>query len=198
MTASLAAFVGAMRKACDEWSLGYDQSNRWDIRDGGECDCSSLIIWALKQGGFDVGSASYTGDLSENLTARGWERILPNGQLQVGDILLNDAYHAAVCTAPGMMSYASLNETGSISEGESGDQTGRETRTVAGFAYSRGWNCYLRYTKEGGGTSDTPKASEALVVDGWWGRLPLMHCKQFLAPCRMDSFLDRAQKIWLQ
>lgn len=47
------------------------------------------------------------------------------------------------------MSYASGDEKGGISGGQAGDQTGRETRTVSGFAYSRDWDCYLRYAGDG-------------------------------------------------
>ena len=52
---SISKAIAAMDKACRIWSIGYDQSNRWDIRNGGECDCSSLVIWALRQGGFATG-----------------------------------------------------------------------------------------------------------------------------------------------
>lgn len=151
---SIQEFVRLMRYWCDEGNLGYDQSNRWDIRVGGECDCSSLVIFCLKQAGFDVGSASYTGNLSENLVRRGWKRLPASTAPQVGDILLNDAHHVAVCTAPGMMSYASIDENGRISGGQAGDQTDRETLTVSGFNYSRGWDCILRY--EGTTSSSTP------------------------------------------
>lgn len=75
---SISKAIEAMDKACRIWSVGYDQSNRWDIRDGGETDCSALVIWALKQGGFDTGSATYTGNLSYNLTRNGWLRLPPN------------------------------------------------------------------------------------------------------------------------
>ena len=36
---------------------------------------SSLVIWALRQAGFSTGNASYTGDMSDELTARGWQRL---------------------------------------------------------------------------------------------------------------------------
>lgn len=73
--ASIQAFVDRMRFWRAEGDLGYDQGDRWDIREGGECDCSSLVIFALQEAGFDTGSASYTGNMSGNLTARGWQRI---------------------------------------------------------------------------------------------------------------------------
>ena len=69
---NLNAAIAYMETACNTWSLGYDQSNRWDVRDGGECDCSSLVITALKAAGFDVGGSTYTGNMLSNLTGRGW------------------------------------------------------------------------------------------------------------------------------
>lgn len=165
---SISNFCTIMRMACEDWSLGYDQSNRWDIRDGGECDCSSLVIWALRAAGFDVGTASYTGDLSDNLTARGWKRLAFSiTDVRAGDILLNDNYHVcAVISGSGTgatIAQASIDERGRITGGASGDQTGGETNTRKVYTYSRGWNCILRYV--GGGDSGTG----TLDVDGHIG-----------------------------
>lgn len=143
---SLSKFVARMLYWCDEANLGYDQGNRWDIRPGGECDCSSLVIHALREAGFATGAASYTGDMAKALAANGWKRIAPTGSPRVGDILLNEGRHVAVCTGPNQMSYASIDERGRISGGKSGDQTDRETRTVKGTSYSKGWDCYLRWS----------------------------------------------------
>ena len=165
---SIEKFVYWMRLACTVWSLGYDQSNRWDIRDGGECDCSSLVIWALRKAGFDVGSASYTGDLSDNLVARGWRRIrfTALAQLRTGDILLNDEFHVcAVISGSGagaIVAQASIDENGRATGGASGDQSGRETNTRTAYVYSRGWDCVLRWE---GGDSDAT-AHVALDVTG--------------------------------
>lgn len=166
-----------MRKACEDWSLGYDQGNRWDIRDGGECDCSSLVIWALKQAGFDTGTASYTGDMSSNLTKRGWTRIPYNGlyQVKAGDILLNDTYHvAAVISGSGAtakLAQASIDERGYATGGFAGDQSGRETNTRQVYDYSHGWDCILRYSgADSGADSDSNEAdTQKLVVDGYLG-----------------------------
>lgn len=163
---SLSAFCEWMRKACEDWSLGYDQSNRWDVRDGGECDCSSLVIWALRKAGFDTGSASYTGDMSVNLTARGWMRIPFTSLTQVrkGDILLNDVHHVcAVIAGSGTgatIAQASIDERGRATGGRAGDQTGGETNTRQVYVYSHGWDCILRY--KGG-------ENGALDVDGYLG-----------------------------
>ena len=163
---SLTDFCEWMRKACEDWSLGYDQANRLDIRDGGECDCSSLVIWALRKAGFDTGSASYTGDMSANLTARGWQRIpfTSTTQVRKGDILLNDVHHVcAVIAGSGTgatIAQASIDERGRATGGRAGDQTGGETNTRQVYVYSHGWDCILRYT---GGESG------ALDVDGYLG-----------------------------
>lgn len=167
---SVSSFCKWMRTACEDWSLGYDQSNRWDIRDGGECDCSSLVIWALRRAGFDTGSASYTGDLSDNLTKRGWQRLpFAIDSVKAGDILLNDMNHVcAVISGSGRtatIAQASIDERGRVTGGASGDQSGNETNTRQVYVYAYGWDCILRY---GGSDSDTTGGA-TLDVDGYLG-----------------------------
>lgn len=136
--------IARMRFWCESGNLGYDQSQRWDIRVGGECDCSSLVIHCLGEAGFDTGSSSYTGNMSAQLTARGWTRLPNNGSPRPGDILLNDVHHVAVYLGGGLLAQASIDERGRASGGRSGDQTGRETNIRSYYNYP--WNCYLRYT----------------------------------------------------
>lgn len=143
--------IEAMDRACRVWSLGYDQGNRQDIRDGGEADCSSLVIWALEQGGFDVGDASYTGNLSENLTKRGWIRLPADlSTVRPGDILLNDLHHVCmVISGYGLsatIAQASIDERGKASGGRAGDQTGYETNEKRIYTYRHGWDCILRWS----------------------------------------------------
>lgn len=160
-----------MRKACEDWSVGYDQSNREAIYDGGETDCSALVLWALRKAGFDTGSASYTGNMSDNLTARGWTRIAFSSLSQVrkGDVLLNDNCHTAMViegSGPtALLAQASIDENGGISGGQAGDQTGYETNTRQVYMYSRGWDCILRYS------GSSPANTGKLVVDGYLGPL---------------------------
>lgn len=168
MAGSLSDFCEWMRTACEDWSLGYDQGNRWDIRDGGECDCSSLVIWALQKAGFDTGEASYTGNLCAQLSSRGWSRLpfsIPS--VRPGDILLNEESHVcAVISGTGSnatIAQASIDERRRISGGASGDQSGSETNTRRVYTYSHGWDCILRY--QGGTGTDTSK----LDVDGTIG-----------------------------
>lgn len=168
---SISKFCDRMRYWCDEGNLGYDQGQRWDIREGGECDCSSLVIFALQEAGFETGSASYTGDLSCNLTMRGWRRLPADiSTCQPGDILLNDLCHVcAVIDGHGWdatIAQASIDENGGISGGSAGDQSGRETNTRGVYEYSRGWDCILRY--EG---ADEPVEDGKLAVDGVLGPL---------------------------
>ena len=147
----LGTFVRKMVYYADIASVGYDQSNRWDIRDGGECDCSSLVITCLKEAGFATGTSTYTGDMSYNLTARGWKRIGFNiNNVKPGDILLNDYYHVCVVISGtgknALIAQASIDENGNAMYGKAGDQSGYETNIKKVYTYSSGWDCILRYS----------------------------------------------------
>ena len=150
MTANLTAAVAFMRTACLAWSVGYDQGNRWDVRDGGETDCSALVITALKRSGFDVGGATYTGNMLSNLTARGWRVVARYPQsatgLRAGDILLNDTNHTVMYIGAGLIAQASIDERGRIAGGQAGDQSGYETNVRPFYVYAHGgWPHVLRY-----------------------------------------------------
>ena len=162
---SLSRFCERMRYWCDDADLGYDQIQRWSVWTGGECDCSSLVITALREAGFDTGSATYTGDLSWNLTARGWERLYPTiSTARPGDILLSDANHVAAVVAGwgwwSTVAEAWLDEKGGIYYGQAGDQTGLETRTRG--IYDFPWDCILRYAGE---TEEDVEAHEVWEYD---------------------------------
>lgn len=151
---SISTFVNRMIYYCDVASVGYSQGKpRYDLRDGGSCDCSSLIIGCLKEAGFAVGRADSTRDLRKNLTANGWTVLSWNmGSVRTGDILLCDGYHCcAVVSGSGSsarIAEAWLNENGGTHDGRPGDQTGQETRTrkVYQYPYGGGWQCILRYS----------------------------------------------------
>lgn len=158
--------IDAMDRACRIWSVGYDQGNRWDVRDGGETDCSALVIWALRQGGFDTGGATYTGNMSAALTARGWRRLRPSlSTVRPGDILLNDTHHVCmVVRGHGLdatVAQASIDERSRASGGRSGDQTGGETNERRVYVYRHGWDCILRWQ---GSSVEKPKAKSAPVM----------------------------------
>lgn len=155
MMPSLTTLVARMIHWCRNVSLGYSQTDRWNIRPGGNADCSSLVIWCLREAGFDTGDATYTGNMSRNLTARGWKRLAPTVTKKAGDILLNDACHVAVYIGGNQLAQASISENNTIS-GMGGDQTGRETNISNYYDYP--WNAVLRYTGET--EDDMPTASE--------------------------------------
>ena len=146
--ASVQTLIERMRYWCDVADMGYSQADRWDFNpNGGNCDCSSLVIHWLQEAGFDTGGATYTGNLSGELTARGWVRLPNDGNPQPGDILLNDADHVAVYIGGGLLCQASISEQGTA-DGAPGDQTGGETNTSGYYNYP--WDCYLRYAGEQG------------------------------------------------
>jgi len=160
MLPSLNTLINRMTYWCAVANMGYSQSDRWNFNaSAGNCDCSSLVIHALREAGFDTGSATYTGNLSSNLTKRGWTRVAANGNPHAGDILLNDVHHVAVYLGGGRLAQASISEHGTA-YGKAGDQTGRETNIKAYYNYP--WNCYLRYT----GGNASAASNGALAVDG--------------------------------
>lgn len=160
---SLQSFIDRMVYYCRDVSVGYSQADRWDVRPGGNCDCSSLVITCLREAGFDTGTASYTGNLSAQLTARGWTRLSPYVAKRAGDILLNDACHVAVMIDGSRLAQASISETGGVS-GMDGDQTGRETNISNYYDYP--WNAVLRWN---GDTMATTQEIAAAVGSYTYG-----------------------------
>lgn len=181
-----AKFVERMLYWCNEADLGYDQSNRWDIREHGECDCSSLVYWCLWEAGYGTKPANpysqvlYTGTLGRDLISMGFTKLPNDGHPQVGDVCLNDVNHVAVCTGPnGQLSFASIDENGRATGGQSGDQTGAETKTRSYYNYP--WNAYYRPPADSGSAPSTPSKptpstpstpstnSGKIAEDGYWG-----------------------------
>ena len=152
---SVQTFINRMRYWCDDADLGYDQWNRWDFEDGGECDCSSLVIHALNEAGFDTGDATYTGNMTPNLIERGWSKVPNDGNPLPGDILLNVTDHVAVWLGD-CLAQASIDENGNIAGGAGGDQSGWETNTRSYYNYP--WDFYLRYTDSDYSGDDEPSS----------------------------------------
>lgn len=173
---SIAKFCERMRYWCQDADLGYNQADRWNFSNPGSCDCSSLTIRAMQEAGFDTGSASYTGDLSANLTKRGWKRLPPDiSTCRPGDILLNDTYHVCVVISGNgwgaKVAQASIDENGRANGGRAGDQTGYETNVKPVYVYSRGWDCILRYGGSDSVSSPNETGNVGLEVDGSIGVL---------------------------
>lgn len=137
--ADLAQAIQNMIDLCNDDTHGYDQASRW----GPDYDCASAVITALKNAGFDTGNASYTGNMSSELCANGWERLSASVAKEEGDILLNEANHAAMYVGDGQLAEFSSNELGGITGGQTGDQTGNEA-SVHGY-YDFPWDCVLRW-----------------------------------------------------
>ena len=126
---------------CDDWSVGYSQPRRWNIRPGGHTDCSALVARAYNHAGispaFPENQGTWTGTLRRLCAARGfavesWGR---SKSLHPGDLLLSEKAsggtgHVAIHTGDGVLREAWVAETGGI-DGAGGDQTGQETRTIA-------------------------------------------------------------------
>lgn len=130
-----------------EWAvLGYDQYQRWDIRVGGECDCSSLVYECLFRAGFLTRPAGspynytmYTGSLDQDLVRAGFIRHAVNGNPRYGWVLLSIQHHTALMISDSKLGQASIDENGRIAGGQSGDQTGYETNTKTYYNYPWDW-----------------------------------------------------------
>jgi hypothetical protein len=160
--------VKLIKTACTQWSLGYDQSNRLDFRNGGETDCSALVILTCEKAGLLHGNnirksigATNTRNMRANFHARGWQVLpdLPVSHLHPGDVLLNDGDHTAMYVGNGQIAVARIDERGRTTGGAAGDPTGRET--LVRSYYNFPWSCVLRFH----GTAD-PHAPGKLDVDG--------------------------------
>lgn len=141
---------------------GYAQDARW----GPDYDCSSFVITALRQAGFAL-QATYTGDMRKALLAAGFESVTAKVNLntgagvQRGDVLLNNSSHTALALGSGKIVQASINEKGTVTGGQTGDQTGREIYIRSYYNFP--WNVVLRYTSGGtssGADTDTKEKEE--------------------------------------
>lgn len=165
---SIQSAAAQWRWLCDEGNVGYDQWQRWTMdaqNGGGETDCSAGIISVLRWAGFDTGDASWTGNMSEELCARGWVRLPADiATCRVGDILLNEANHVCMVVAgsgwDATIAQASIDENGNAHGGQAGDQTGWETNTRSVYVYGHGgWDCILRWA----GDDDAPAPEDGTI-----------------------------------
>ena len=140
-------------KQMEDWakddSHGYDQDYRWGEK--GDYDCSSAVIQAWQNAGVPVkaSGATYTGDMKNVFLKNGFKDVTASVNiktgigLQRGDVLLNEAHHVAMYCGNGKEVEASINEKGTATGGQPGDQTGKEFLIRSYRNYP--WNCILRY-----------------------------------------------------
>lgn len=151
--------VAQMEAWAADDSHGYDQIYRWGQK--GDYDCSAAVIQAWENAGVPVKTkgATYTGNMLPVFKKCGFKDItssvnLATGKgLERGDVLLHTTKHTAMYCGNGYEVEASVNEKGTATGGEPGDQTGREflKRTYRNFP----WTNILRYTGEASEPTNT-------------------------------------------
>lgn len=121
---------------------------------GGDRDCSSAVVTALRAVGVNTFGASYTGNMREQLLKTGlfgWRKMGVKSA-QRGDIYLNEKCHTAVCVSPygsargDLLAQFSISEKGTVT-GTKGDQTGRESNIKAYYSYP--WDGMLYWLGDG-------------------------------------------------
>ena len=152
MTIPEKALQWALKTANDQ-SSGYSQADRW----GPNYDCSSFALSSYKKGaGVDIGSATYTGNLSE-LLKHGFKDVSKSvnfntgSGLQKGDIIFYHKNgtngHAAIYAGNGQIVHARGQSYGSPKSGDQGTE-------IAVTPYYKGsFDHVYRYTGTGSAAS---------------------------------------------
>lgn len=146
--------VDFMVRTAKDDSHGYDQINR----NSPDYDCSSLVATALYNAGFCVKPSSWTGNLEEQLRKCGFDDC--NKPWKAGDIHLSRMNHVNMSISETQIAEATINEKGSVSGGQTGDQTGKEIRIANYYEYSNGWDAHLRYY----GKNDEEPVNDTIYV----------------------------------
>lgn len=142
--------------AAVNWTIGIAVDDAHGYQWGGwgpEYDCGHLIIMAWENAGVHVraAGASYTGNMRPSFIACGFEDVIgqvnvsTGAGLLIGDVLVNQANHAAMYIGNGRIVQARSNLDGVV-----GDSSGQEIRTQSYYNFP--WDCVLRY-KEGGSST---------------------------------------------
>lgn len=181
--------VAWAKKIANDQSHGYSQANRWGNPD---YDCSSFALSAYKQAGANIGNATYTGNMREELLKHGFKDVTSqvnlNTQkgLQPGDILLwhqgGTTGHTALYAGNGQIVHARGQSYGSSAPGDQGSE-------IAIAPYYRGsWQHVLRYTGKEQATTAPATAPAKPVVKRYpvSGTLPIIKY----------GSVGRAVKVW--
>ena len=129
-------------------SHGYSQENRW----GPDYDCSSFVISALKNAGMDVGNASYTGNMVDELSKRNFQYISWGDTGGVSGLRRGDIMWRSGHTEMYIGNNQQVGAHWHNGHTATGDPSGTEI-SVQDFYYND-WECVLRYSAN----SDTVKA----------------------------------------
>ena len=170
---------------------GYTWDARWGDGEGtcpvetpigtchveqGDRDCSSAVISSYTAAGISCGGATYTGNMKSCMLATGNFRAHRMGDgyncddgyiAQRGDTYLNETNHTAMCISsePDMLAEFCINEFGGVYGGQTGDQTGGESRR--GDYYGFPWDWCLECLVDGSGSAPAPHGgSEPAPADG--------------------------------
>ena len=138
----------AIEMANDE-SHGYDQANRW----GPDYDCASFIITVWENVGVPVktNGATVVSNMRKVFLATGFTDVtasvnrVTGAGLQAGDVLIATPHCEMMVSATERVG-AHINELGTATGGETGDQTGTEIDIRPYYNYP--WNYVLRYTQD--------------------------------------------------
>ena len=150
-----------------EWALdiasnpihGYDQIMRWSP----DYDCSSFVISAYEAAGVPVkrAGATYTGNMRAVFRNCGFKEV-DKSNLRAGDVLLNEKSHTALYIGNNTVVHARSNELGTVTGGQTGDQTGGEICVSKYWDFP--WDCVLRYDPSGVQTISTPRPTQNVTV----------------------------------
>lgn len=131
MAGDVNKLVSRMRYWCEKANLGYCWDHRWDIREGGETDCSALYLFCLWEAGYLPQKPTWgnTDTLRSQLEPLGFKFVkADNSRTAPAGIGLLRTGHVALSMGDGTVAQASINELGTVRGGKPGDQTGLETK----------------------------------------------------------------------
>ena len=153
--------VEFMLEIANDDSHGYDQAHR----NSPDYDCSSLVATALNVGGFKVSPNSWTGNLKKQLLDCGFKIIPLTEPRKKGDIFLSEKRHVVMCVDSDTIVHASINEKGTATGGEVGDQTGKEICTRKFYTPNYGWDYHFRYYGANDNTGSTVKLEQVKATN---------------------------------
>lgn len=187
---------------------GYSQANRYGTLDGGDFDCSSLVIYCYDRALMEFGiapipktaGASYTGNMLAGFTRCGFKSFRDDhgAGLRVGDVLLNEQKHTAIVCSLNPVKV--VNAGGDRGYPQSGDQTGTEIRVQNYWSFP--WDWVLRYepnTKVDNVTESNTvgqQMADKIIANRRWPTLKLYSKGEWVAV--LQAMLNAENKAGLE